>query len=236
MSKPRPGYVPSKPFAKGPDPRRNTRGRLKGSRDRTPRNVWDVLRNRGDRDPLDLLSEISNSQLVEMPLRIQAAGILASYKHGKRPCYRYIEDIVTGLSPPKTVEQATQYQAAIAVLVATGKLDVEGGLAVTAMLKDFVIAKTATDMEQRLLALEEQAARGIQGGGITVISAMPPMPGTEGLIMPNAGPPPIEQDPNPWAAPNVLDEVRSIPKRSGRPPKGFKYGPEIKPPDDPGVS
>jgi hypothetical protein len=51
-----------------------------------------VLEQRGDRTAIDLLSEVANSQLVDMNLRIQAMGMLASYQSGKRPAYRYVQD------------------------------------------------------------------------------------------------------------------------------------------------
>src|ERR1700745_134877 len=107
MARPRPGWKPSNGFKPG-----NPYGgrKPKGSAGKTPAKIWQLLEQRGDRDPLDFLSEVVSSQLVDMPMRIQAAGHLAGYKHGKRPAFRYIEDVV-GLKAPQTVEEAMQYQA-----------------------------------------------------------------------------------------------------------------------------
>src|SRR6516165_2112863 len=102
MGKPRPGYVPPAAFLKGFDPRRNMKGRPKGARDRMPRDVHDLLRQKGYRDPLDILGEFANSNTVAPELRIQAAVAMSRYTRGNPPSYRYIDGL-TGMSAPTTI-------------------------------------------------------------------------------------------------------------------------------------
>jgi hypothetical protein len=192
-----------------------------------------VIDQRGDRDPIDLLSEIANSQLVDMNLRLQALGVLTSHKHGKRPAYRYIEDVV-GMKAPKTIAEAQQYMSRLSVLVADGKLDVDGGLAIRDLLQSYIDAVIGSEVDQRLRVLEEmardQATRGY-GTAIVVESSMGRMPGTEGLIMPGDRPA-IDQKPNPWGAvPDVGSSVDATPKSQGSPPSDQKPepGPELSP-------
>jgi hypothetical protein len=160
-----------------------------------------------------------------MNLRIQAMGMLASYQSGKRPAYRYIEDVV-GMKAPKTLEEARQYLARLSFLVAEGKLDVDGAAAIKDLLQAFIDSVVGSDVDQRLRVVEEmlreQAARG-SGATIIVQDGLPTMPGTEALIMPGRAT--IEQKPNPWAEPDAGSAVDVAPKRRGRPPKYSRPGP-----------
>jgi hypothetical protein len=212
--------------------------RRKGSLGKTPANVWKLLAERGDRDPLDVLSEFTSSNCVDPALRIQAATALSGYRHGKRSAQRWISNI-TGMDAPRSVEDATAYIARISELMVTGKIDVDAGAAVVGTLQSYIDAKVGSDLEQRMQAAEvliaELLRRGV-GAAVVVEGGMPPLPlgpSDRPVIMPNTGPSTFEGKPNPWSAPDVRSEVRVIPKRSGRPPKGFKYGPAVKPPDDP---
>ena len=230
MSKPRPGWQPSNPFPKGIGG--NPRGRPKGSRDRTPRNVWELLRSRGDKDPLDVLSQFASSEVADPNLRVQAATALAGYQHGKRPALRFISDI-TNMPAPKTIQEAQAYISRLSHLVAAGKLDVDAGLAIKDLLQSYIDSVIGSEVDQRLRALEEmarqQAAHGY-GATIVVESSMPRMPGTEDLILPGDRPA-IEQKPNPWASgPDAGDTVDVTSRKRGRPPKSAKP-PE--PPSDP---
>jgi hypothetical protein len=222
MSKPRPGWTPPNPFPKGIGG--NPRGRPKGSRDRTPRNVWELLRSRGDRDPLDILSEFASSQLVEPNLRIQAAVALAGYYHGKRPAMRFVEGI-TGLRAPASIEEARQYIARLAYLVAIGRIDIDGAEAIKSQLQSFIDATVGSEVDQRLRALEEmarqqQAAGTGFGATIVVESTLPRMPGTEDMIMPGDRPAIDLQSakpPNPWAAPDVAAGLDATPQAAANP-------------------
>jgi hypothetical protein len=193
-----------------------------------------LIKQRGDRDPLDVLSEVASSQLVDMQLRIQAATALSGYKHGKRPALRWIEGI-TGLKAPTNVTEATAYVARIVQLMAEGRLDVDAGMALKDTLVAFIDARTATDVEERLRHTEALVAELMLRNANTVsavVGGLPTMPGTEGLIMPRVGPPVIDQKSNPWAPPeppaaDAAVAVDVTPKRRGRPPKASKPEPGI---------
>jgi hypothetical protein len=228
MAKPRPGWKPSKPFQKGVV--QNPRGRGAGSRGKYARNVWQLIAQRGDRDPLDVISEFASSNTVDPNLKLQAAGMLASYKHGKRPSYRYIEDVV-GMKAPTTIEEALQYQARVAELVATGKLDIDGATALKDLLQGYIEGKVACDLERRMQQAEEllrvMEARGIGSVGVRVIGGLPELPGTMITMPAGGGPPTIENAPttaakpgnvpsNPWATPDVGAQVKVKPGANKR--------------------
>jgi hypothetical protein len=224
MARPRPGFKPSNGFKPGNCA--NPRGRAAGSRDKYPCSVWQMLDKRGDRDPIDVLSEFVSSTVVDPALRLQAAGMLASYKHGKRPAYRYIEDVVN-LPAPQTLEEARQYLARLSYLVAAGRLDVDGAAAVKDLLQAFIDATVGSDVDQRLREVEEQLrAQAAHGSGVTVVvrSDLPRMPGTENLIYPGDRPA-IEGKPNPWAEPDAGSAVDAAPKPLGESPSALKPAP-----------
>jgi hypothetical protein len=216
MARPRPGWKPKKGFQPGNCA--NPRGRAAGSHDKHPCSVWQVLEQRGDRTAIDLLSEVANSNLVDMNLRIQAMGMLASYQSGKRPAYRYVQGVVE-MPAPHTLEEARQYLGRLSMLVATGRLDADSGQAIAALLREYIDATIGTDVLQRLQILEEQVRAQAERGGTTVIvqSDLGRMPGTEALIMPG-DPPAIEGKPNPWSAPDVRSSVDVVSKPPGTPP------------------
>jgi hypothetical protein len=218
MARPRPGFKPSNGFKPGQVA--NPRGRGAGSRGKYSKNIWQMIDQRRDRDPIDVISEYVTSNTVDPALKLQAAGMLASYKYGKRPSYRYIEDI-TGLKPPQSVAEATAYQSKVAALVAEGKLDVDGGLALKDMLQSYVDMKTASELEQRMqqaeALIQELMARGY-GSAAKVIGGLPELPGTT-IILPakNSELPPIADNAaaadaraNPWAV-DVAAQVQPKP-------------------------
>jgi hypothetical protein len=232
MAKPRPGWKPAKGF----EPGNRMGGRPKGSRGKYPRSIWQKLEQRGDRDPIDVLSEFTSSNVVDPALRLQAAGMLASYKHGKRPSYHYIEDIV-GLEPPKTAADATAYQAKVIALMAAGKLDLASGQGLMVALQGFIDSKSNTELEETVeqlgVLVREILTRGL-GNAVIAEGGLPVLPGCEGVRMPNLGPPTIEGKAHPWAAPDTASLVEAVPRRRKRPvePSEPESGPDA-PPDDP---
>jgi hypothetical protein len=75
----------------------NPAGRPKGSRNKRTQEIFDILEARGDKDPIDVLSDIiTNSQ--DPYLKAQACNILAPYKHSKQsttPAPRFIPEPIT---------------------------------------------------------------------------------------------------------------------------------------------
>jgi hypothetical protein len=236
MAKLRPGFKHDGQFK--PGNHANPRGRPRGSMSKTPRDVWKLLAERGDKDPLDVLSEFASSNAVAPELRIQAATALSGYRHGKRSALRWIEGI-TGLKTPTNVIEATAYVARIVQLMAEGRLDVDAGMALKDTLVAFIDARTATDVEERLHHTETLVAELMLRNANTVtevIGGMPVMPGCEQVRMPHIGPPVIDQKPNPWAPPEAPDAAAVVdvtPRRRGRPRKPAKPEPGPQQPPDP---
>jgi hypothetical protein len=198
-----------------------------------------LIAQRGDKDPLDVLSEFASSQLVEPNLRIQAAVALAGYQHGKRPPLRFVEGI-TGLQAPASLEEARRYLARLAYLVAAGRIDIDGASAIREQLQAFIDSVIGSEVDQRLRALEElareQATRGF-GAAVTVVQGgLPVLPGCENLIMPTRpAPPAIDQKPNPWGnVPDATADLDAAPKRKRGPGRPRKYADQVpEPPPTP---
>jgi hypothetical protein len=64
-------------------PGNNLGGRPKGSRNRRTQEIFDIFEARGDKDPIDVLSDLITHTSNEK-LKVQACNILAPYKHSKR--------------------------------------------------------------------------------------------------------------------------------------------------------
>jgi hypothetical protein len=77
----------------------NPDGRPVGAINRRDAELFARLKNRGDREAADILSEIANDKNEPTPLRIAAATALAPYEHGKRGAIP---------EPPALVYVATQ--------------------------------------------------------------------------------------------------------------------------------
>jgi hypothetical protein len=190
MAKPGPNHANSGTFAGGPDARRNTHGRPRGSRDRVPRDIHELLKARGDREGVDILSEFANSQLVDPALRVQCAVALSAYQRGKAPAMRFVP-AMTGLEAPRSIQEALAYQSRLVHLVAAGLIDVDSAAAIQSHLHGFIEAKVAIELAEKLergeQLLREMEARGIVAAPY-VTGGLPTPPGMEGVRMPHPGP------------------------------------------------
>jgi hypothetical protein len=215
-----------------------------------PRDVHELLRQKGYRDPLDILGEFANSNTVAPELRIQAAVAMSRYTRGNPPSYRYIDGL-TGLKAPTTIQEALAYQARIVELLAAGAIDVDAAGAIQTALRGFIEDKVAIELAEKLergeALLREYEARGIDGN-VVPVGGLPVMPGLENVRMPHWGPPTIDAkpnaEPNPWvdptpgvaasvkAAADVAATVKTVPGAQKRPPRRSKpkSGPEDRPP------
>jgi hypothetical protein len=75
----------------------NPNARKPGTRNKRTEEIFSRLENRGDKDPVDFLSEIVSSKKESKELRVQAANFLLPYNYGKRgviPVARFIPDII----------------------------------------------------------------------------------------------------------------------------------------------
>jgi Family of unknown function (DUF5681) len=150
----------------------NPRGRVPGSRNRKKTSlVLRIMRGRGDTDPLDLLSAIVTKADAPLELRVQAASILAPYRHA-RCMSRYITHKID-LPVVDTVEQATACIARIGSLAAAGKIALDEANDLIGYQKAFIEAKIGTDLEQRMLAIEQALQNANINLGVTVEGGLP---------------------------------------------------------------
>ena len=114
-------------------------GRRPGSRNKRTAEIFERLEGRGDKDPADLLSEIVTSESEPKELRVQAANFLMPYKYGKCgsiPPARFIEPI--DVPDFERVSDAEFFLAKIAVLVARGHLDIQSGLELSTLTRNWI--------------------------------------------------------------------------------------------------
>jgi hypothetical protein len=153
----------------------NPNGRPKGSRNRRTQEILDLIQGRGDKDPLDALSEIITTN-QDPNIVATAANILAPYVHSKRgslPAPRFIPEQIE-IQNFQTIQQAEDYLASIPGLLGRGEFDSQTALELSTLTKNWLDAIYARqDYDLKLQA---------QGGGepqtIRIEGGMPPLPGT----------------------------------------------------------
>jgi Family of unknown function (DUF5681) len=186
----------------------NPNGRVPGSRNRRTKELFDKLEARGDKDPIDLLSEIVTNH-PDPQLRIQAAGLLTPYKHSKQsplPVPRYVEHPIT-LPDFVAVEDAESFLGKIPQLVAAGELDFQSGLDLSTMTTAWLNAKYSRD-EMKLKMANANADNTPQV--IQIRGGLPVMPGLENMIMPNINNGQrVTDEALPWSNPPALSEPSS---------------------------
>ena len=152
----------------------NANGRPKGSVNKRTQEILDLIKERGDTDPLDALSHIITNN-KDPSIVAQAANILAPYVHSKRgtiPSPRFLPDLI---EIPKftSVSQAEDFLASIPTLLGRGELDSQSALELSTLTKNWLDSIYARqDYELKLQA---------QGGGdatIRISGGLPPLPGT----------------------------------------------------------
>jgi hypothetical protein len=185
--------MPYKPGESG-----NPKGRPKGTFKRDSALVLRILKDRNDTDPLALLSTIVTCAEAPLELRVQAAGMLAPYRHA-RCTTRYIKRKIK-LPVVSTVEESTACIALIGQLAAAGKLGLDEATDLVNMQRAFIEARTATDIEQRMLVIEAALQQAnIALPGVTVVGGLPSLPiGPEEptVIMPRVLEPPTNGGPD----------------------------------------
>ena len=117
----------------------NPNGRPKGTRNRRTQEILDLIQARGDKDPLDALSEIVSTS--ENPdHRISAANILAPYLHSKcatKPAPRFIPEPIT-VPIFQSIEEAEQFLNSIAVRLGAGEIDSQSALETNTIVKTWI--------------------------------------------------------------------------------------------------
>jgi hypothetical protein len=196
-------------------------GRRYGSRNKRTAEIFNRLENRGDTDPADLLSSIVTNNQEPNELRIQAAGLLMPYKYGKHgsiPSPRYIE-LEVDVNEFTHVNDAENFLAKIALLVARGHLDIQSGQELSALVKTWIDTQYAKDELQYKINPPET-----RDTTIRVEGGLPVLPGCENLIMPVLDGKPVTNG-HALAAP--VPAIESVPSTngSGEPPEAQGQGP-----------
>jgi hypothetical protein len=159
----------------------NPTGRPVGSRNKRTQEIIDLIQGRGDKDPLDALSElITNNK--DPAIVSQASNILAPYLHSKRsvtaPAPRYIDSPVK-VPEFTSIADAENFLASLPVMLGKGELDSQTSLELSTLTRNWLSAR----YEREELQLKLTA----QGGGpeqtIHITGGLPAIPGTN-ITMP----------------------------------------------------
>jgi hypothetical protein len=150
-------------------------GRPAGSRNRRTQEILDLLQGRGDKDPLDALSDIITKN-QDPNIVATASNMLAPYLHSKRgtvPAPRFLSDPVV-VPSFTSVTHAEDYLASIPVLLGRGELDSQSALELSTLTKNWLDAIYAhQEYDLKLLA-----SNGGTDIAIRIEGGMPALPGT----------------------------------------------------------
>jgi len=150
-----------------------------GSRRWRHREVFEEIKKLGYTDALITLARIQHESTV---LRVAAAAALAPYSHPKLQALstpRFIENPIE--VPEFThVSDAEAFLAQIATLVARGELDIQSGLELSTLTKNWIDSKNNhTELDLKAVnagATDTEQVIRVEGG-------LPPLPGTS-VVMP----------------------------------------------------
>jgi hypothetical protein len=161
-------------FQRGHDPNRQM-GRPPGSRNKRTQEILDLIEARGDKDPLEVLSDIASNS-TNPDHRISASNSLAPYLHSKRgmtPAPRFVDDPIQ-VPNFTSVQEALDFQAEIARRAGAGELELQISQDISNLVKNWVLSVTAQD-ELQLKIAKENPQGPIE---IRVTGGLPPLPGT----------------------------------------------------------
>ena len=159
----------------------NPNGRPVGSRNRRTKEIIEQIIKSNNKDPLLTLSEISSND-PDSAIRATAANMLAPYMHSKMqstPASRFVEEVFA--IPEFThVSDAEQFLARITALVSQGQLDLQTGLELSTLAKNWLDAQYAREelaiKQFNTGSTEHEQTIRIEGG-------LPALPGTS-IVMP----------------------------------------------------
>src|SRR5262249_25467972 len=153
-----------------------------GPRRRRNQEVLDEIKARGHQNPLITLSEIHNDPNKEPAVRVAAAGMLAPFLNAKLQSIAVPRFVETPIQVPEFTDVCVgeSFLAKIATLVAGGELDIQTGLELSTLTKNWIESRhAAKELDLKIISVEggpsEQVIR--VGGG------SPPLPGCD-TIMP----------------------------------------------------
>jgi len=152
----------------------------KGPRDRARREVFEKIKGLGHLDAIEILSTIANDQNAELGYRVAASSALVPYCHPKLqslPTLRWVE---TPIEVPEFIHlsDAESFLAKIAAMVARGELDIQTGLELSTLAKNWIDAQYAKEELQFKINPPEQ-----RDTVIRVEGGLPALPGTN-ITMP----------------------------------------------------
>jgi hypothetical protein len=123
----------------------NVNGRSKGTRNKRTQEILDLIQGRGDKDPLDFLSEVATSNNYSPELKVQASNILAPYLHSKRsvaaPAPRYIDSPVK-VPEFTSIADAENFLASLPVLLGRGELNSQSALELSSLTRNWISARS----------------------------------------------------------------------------------------------
>ena len=194
----------------------NPNGRPLGSRNKRTKEIIQQIIESNNKDPLITLSEISSTD-PDSAIRATAANMLAPYMHSKMqntPALRFVEelDIPTEFTH---LSDAEAFLAKIAALVARGQLDIQSGLELSALAKNWIDAQYSR---------EELAIKQLNAGTteheqtIRIEGGLPQLPGCENLIMPVLDGHATNGNGHALAAPNDVPAIEAAPKAQNSEP------------------
>ena len=154
----------------------------KGPRERRRKEVFQIIKDLGHKDALETLSYLQHNEQIEPGLRIAAASALAPYCHPKMqatPTPRFVECQIE--VPEFThLSHAEQFLAKIAALVARGELDIQTGLELSTLAKNWIDAQYA---REELAIKQYNAGSTEHEQTIRIEGGLPALPGTN-ITMP----------------------------------------------------
>jgi hypothetical protein len=159
----------------------NPNGRPLGSRNKRTKEIIQQIIESNNKDPLITLSEISSTD-PDSSIRAAAANMLAPYMHSKMqstPAPRFVEesfDIPTFTH----ISDAEQFLARIAALVSSGSLDIQTGLELSTLAKNWIDAQCA---REELAIKQYNAGTTEHEQTIRIEGGLPALPGTN-ITMP----------------------------------------------------
>src|SRR6516162_9707002 len=163
------------------------------------------------RDPLEFLTAVMESPAALPQLRIHAAAILMPFKYG-RVTTRHISKPVE-IPAPQSIEQANENIATIGALAAAKYMGLDEANDLIGYQKAYIEARATTDIEERLVAVENALKERSPIVEVKVDSDLPSLPGTQ-IEMPKtltaAPDTPKGTEPgrgsNPWSPPSGGDK------------------------------
>ena len=148
----------------------NPNGRPSGTRNKRTTELWDLLQKRGDRDPVEFMSQLVTDGTIPLEVRLQAANNIAPYRHSKcaaTPPPRYIEKPFKLPHPqPATLDQIMANISHINQTFALGKLEL-----------DFYNA-LLTGQRQHIETFKARGDESFNEQIIRIVGGLPDLPGT----------------------------------------------------------